>query len=241
MAWRCALSVAIAAALAGCSGCSSKSDPVAGVRDAGPDAIADASAEDAASEVTPGDAADAAEDVYGSDWDAGNMLSDPSIWTPVPDNGGCGLYVAKVVPDPFQKRVWKSCGTGCEVSDVPLTGFGDNYAWYWGGVTASQRGTAIVMRATYHLQKGKSNTVASRIDDGTSIAAVEERNIKCSVVGTANDMALVFPMLGLGHRMRGGTMRGIPAWRINCLGGTGWPGTGSAGERSPGTTAGARA
>ena len=158
------------------------------------------------------EAGDAAEDVYGSDWDAGNMLSDPAIWTPVPDNGGCGLYVAKVVPDPFPKRQWSSCGTGCEVSDaqIAMSGFGGNtgdHGVYWGGTTASERDGRLYLRATFE-RPGMILTRVSRLDDGATIAAVEERNVKCAVVGTANDMALVIPILGLNHRDRGGSISG---------------------------------
>ena len=73
------------------------------VRDAGPDARRDATP------VTD------AEPLI----DAG-FLADPAIWSPVPNDFGCPLFEARVVPDPFPPRIWSSCGAGCRVSPALL-------------------------------------------------------------------------------------------------------------------------
>lgn len=214
--------LALSAVLAGCSGCSPGSPAARAAKDAGSHLPADASVDDGAQAVLP-EAGDAAEDVYGSSWDAGNMLSDPSIWTPVPDNNGCGLYVAKVVPDPFPKRQWTTCGTGCEVSDAPMAGMGAN-AVLWGGVTASERGGHIYLQTSPDGMFGTDKPIhlllTRRLDDGATIAAVEERNYReCLSEGWGNDAAFVFPVVNAGPQGvhpqalytvwdRGGTIQG---------------------------------
>ena len=189
----------LSAAVAGCSGCSAGSPATHRPRDAGGDAPKGASSDEGALDGPVPEAGDAAEDVYGSNWDAGNMLSDPSIWTPVPDNGGCGLYVAKVVPDPFPKRQWSSCGTGCEVSDAPIAGLGDNNV-LWGGVTASERSGRIYLQTSpdgvFGTDKPIHLLLTRRLDDGATIAAVQERNYQgCLSDGWGNDAAFVFPIV----------------------------------------------
>ncbi len=185
----------------GCSGCSPGSSTVKAQKDAGGHQPADASVDDGAPSTVP-EAGDAAEDVYGSGWDAGSILSDPSVWTPVPDNNGCGLYVANVVPDPFPKRQWTSCGTGCEVSDAPMSGLGDNNV-LWGGVTASERGGHIYLQTSPDGRFGTNQPIhlilTRRLEDGATIAAVEERNYRgCLSEGWGNDAAFVFPVVNAG-------------------------------------------
>ncbi len=154
---------------------------------------------------------DAGEDVYGSDWDAG-LLTDPAIWSPVPDNGGCGLYVAKVVPDPFPKRAWTSCGTGCEVSNAEMPGLGENgkNSVPEAQATASERNGEISVRLRHDAHGGGRVVVTSRLSDGVTVAAAESRNFSCFGFGWVNDMAFAFPFSNEGGGLsRAGIVTGL--------------------------------
>jgi hypothetical protein len=206
-----ALAFAVAGVAAGCSSCSSPEAPAAqhDASDAGADAP------DVSIDQDADVPADAAEDIYGSNWDAG-LATDPAIWTPVPDNRGCGLYVANVVPDPFPKRVWQSCGTGCEVSDAPMPGLGLDGGTQglnsvpWGLATASERNGETFYRLCYAAWGGGEIYVVSRLSDGATIAAAQVRNTDCAGFGGANDSALFFPVsTEKNDYSRGGFIQGL--------------------------------
>lgn len=187
-----ALGLALAA---GCSWCSTPAGP-SGATAA--DAGADGEAGDAApADGGDGDAVHAGEDVYGIDLDDGTFLTDKKIWTPVPDNGGCGLFVASVLPDPFPKRTWAACGPGCLESvawdGVPGSASGSVPV---GGTTAGERGGELFLRVNHHTKPVGGVMVVSRVADGATVAALEIRNGKCGYQGWANDATLMFPVFG---------------------------------------------
>jgi hypothetical protein len=188
----------------GCSFCSSP--------EAAPGASADAGSEvdasDASIDVADAASEDAGEDVYGSDWDDGTFLTDKSVWSPVPDNGGCGLFVAKVVPDPFPKRVWETCGPGCQEADANWPIPQQNEVLV-GGATAGERSGELFLRLKHSVYGGGKISVVSRLSDGAPIAAIQLRNGDCGVVGWANDATFVFPIFNKAYFARGGIVGGV--------------------------------
>ncbi len=195
---------ALGLVVAGCPSCTSE-ESKSGAGDAG----ADVSAPDAdAGQLPEAAPKDAGEDVYGSDWDDGTVLSDPAVWTPVPDNRDCGLFVANVVPDPFPKREWKTCGPGCLVGDAPLKLTQQNFVQS-AGVTASERSGEIFFRLRYGVYGRGTLLVTTRLSDGATIAAAQLRNggSVCGVYGGAVDSAFLYPING-NPLTRAGMVRG---------------------------------
>lgn len=184
---------------AGCARCSSPEAGGGAPSDAGLDA-ADARPD---SPVDSGDSdpVDAGEDIYGMDFDDGTFLTDKQLWTPVPDNGGCGLFVGKVVPDPFPKREWKACGPGCLESDAS-SGVPGQGSVLIGGTTAEELGGEFFLRVT-HSRKIAKVMVTSRLSDGATVGAIELRNYSCGSLGWANAAALLFPVYGDDPKQKG--------------------------------------
>ncbi len=195
---------ALGLVVAGCPSCTSE-ESKSGAGDAG----ADVSAPDAdAGQLPEAAPKDAGEDVYGSGWDDGTVLSDPGVWTPVPDNRDCGLFVANVVPDPFPQREWKTCGPGCLVGDAPLPLPRENTVIH-GGVTGSERAGEIYFRFEYRVLDRGRLLITTRLGDGTTTAAMQIRHTPfCGTYGAAADAAFVYPIYHTGGTARGGIVKG---------------------------------
>jgi hypothetical protein len=178
---------------AGCARCSSPEASGGAPSDAGLDA-ADVGADSLVDSGNSGPV-DAGEDIYGIDFDDGTFLTDKQLWTPVPDNDGCGLFVGKVMPDPFPKREWKACGPGCLESDA-LSGVPGEGSVLVGGTTAEEIGGELFLRATHGKKKVGKVMVTSRLGDGATLGAIEIRNGSCGFQGWANGAALLFPVFG---------------------------------------------
>jgi hypothetical protein len=106
-------------------------------------------------------------------------------WTEVPGGEGpCKLFVASVVPDPFPRFVWQSCGPGCRVADVQW----EPDEWV---IRASASGVELqgeIYVRLEHLHGDWATTVISRLSDGASIAAIRAGRDCVSLSG--NDAAL---------------------------------------------------
>lgn len=101
------------------------------------------------------------------------LVDDASIWHPIPNPGTSNLHEANVVPDPFPKRVWSSCGPGCSVTPAALP-FSPPVGVY--AVTAS----ADYVNGGVYLNASFANPIATvtrleRLPEGTTIAATVAR------------------------------------------------------------------
>lgn len=176
------LGAAGAAALtaAMCSSC--ESEPLGPAADGGQDAL---DAPDSAS------TADADSATCAPLPDTGTVLTDPAVWKCVPDDRGCGTYVANAMPDPFPKFTWKGCGGGCEVADAVLpVSVSNSTSWTSSGATTV--GNQIVTRLHIYAEQGVSLFLASRLADSATIYAVQDRH--CIAGTPTNDGALGLPI-----------------------------------------------
>lgn len=193
--------------VAGCARCSSPENS--------PAATADAATDEAQVDASPDvDASigDAAEDVYGIDYDDGTFLTDKTIWSPVPSDNGCGLFQAKVVPNPFPLTVWEACGPGCLVAPATWPGLPKDDVIV-SGATAGERAGEIFLRVQHDVPTKwmLRTSVISRLDSGEVLAGAQVRNSSCGNMGWANDASLVFIFRGGTKQefaLRGGVLAG---------------------------------
>lgn len=208
--WAC-VPLSLLLVIAGCSRCSSpESSPAAPA-----DAANEETQVDASPDVLDASVEDAAEDVYGSEYDDGTFLTDKSIWSPVPNDNGCGLFQAKVVPNPFPATVWEPCGPGCLVAPATwATPLKDDVIV--SGATAGEREGEIFLRVQHDVASKwnlRTSTI-SRLDSGEVLAAAQVRNSSCGNMGWANDASLVFIFRGGTKQefaLRGGVLEGTSA------------------------------
>src|SRR6266498_3830034 len=118
-------------------------------------------------------------------------LTDESVWSRVDVGGPCELYEADLGRAAFPKRSWRACGTGCLVADAPVWGtiatLADGSASFQGGDT--------YVRMVVKSPRG-ALTHVSRLSDGATVAAVEQRQrdtAACAGVGGAADAPLMIP------------------------------------------------
>lgn len=167
---------------------------------------------DASPDVVDSGPVDSGEDAYGSDYDDGTFLTDKSIWSAVPGDNGCGLFQAKVVPNPFPKTVWEPCGPGCLVAPATWSSpLKDDVIV--SAATAGERGGELFLRVQHDVPTKwmlRTSTI-SRLDSGEVLAAAQIRNSSCGNMGWANDASLVFIFAGGTKQelaLRGGVLAG---------------------------------
>lgn len=188
----------------------------------------DAGAEAAANRAMPLDASEA-----GAAADAGvdapsfaALVDDPARWKPVPNPGGCNLHEGTVVPDPFPKRTWTSCGPGCLATPAALS--------FAPGVVVNRLTAASEYVGAVYLNSSFGNKLArvtrlERLPDGPTIAATmtkgEAGTCVLGLVGGA--AASMFLMIGTNDDFRYGRAPAAPGgpiawqadWRTDANGG----------------------
>ena len=136
-----------------------------------------------------------------------SLLSDPTIWSRVAQMSDCTVLDAKIAPDPFPRRAWSTCGTGCQVADAALPIDEVNAA-----SSAASRGGITTAGETY-LQLGletKAGTFVQqvlRLSDGATVAAMELPSATgCFPPASTGDTPLMFNAV---HLADGGVATGM--------------------------------
>lgn len=139
------------------------------------------------------DAADARTEAAPTSLADASFLTDPSIWTHVDAAGGVPLFTAaRLSPDPFPRRLWTSCGPGCQVasSEIPVAGGREVESTVSG---ATYLDGDIVLSAVSGVVgvPGSDPTIfvaqTIRLSDGATVAAHELRGPKAGVFAVLGD------------------------------------------------------
>lgn len=101
------------------------------------------------------------------------LAGDDVIWKPLKNGGSCGLREGVVVPDPFPKRTWSSCGQGCRLSNAALPFDLKQYTSRNIAAGDSRDGDAYIMLA--QGSTAGATTRIERLSDGATIAATLAR------------------------------------------------------------------
>jgi hypothetical protein len=102
------------------------------------------------------------------------LIYDDAIWKPVQVEGTtCDLREGVVVPDPFPKRTWTSCGGGCLVAEVALP-FDELAITVNGTGAGAYLGGEMYLLLPHDAKNGRIVRL-ERVSDGTTIAAVVDR------------------------------------------------------------------
>ncbi|MBI4701442.1 MAG: hypothetical protein HY744_09830 [Deltaproteobacteria bacterium] len=129
----------------------------------------------------------------GTDADVPDWLYDPGLWEPVPSQSECAVHQAKLPAPALPRRVWSSCGVGCQVAPAPLLPFMSS--WF-NGVVA----TAIGSELYYHVASDADahsgipslNEVARLSDD--ALVVLLKHSSEC--IGSSRfDSPLLFSLL----------------------------------------------
>lgn len=142
--------------------------------------------------------ADAGADVDGARPGASlaGLLDNEGVWRSVPVGSNCGLREATVIPDPFPKRTWASCGDGCSIAEAALP-----FDTLQGSSLTTAAGTFDDAQASALLLFAHRSTLAEvirieRLSDGATVAAASMRlPTKCMLAfggGAAVDTWAIF-------------------------------------------------
>ena len=106
------------------------------------------------------------------------LINDDAIWSVVPTTGAPGVELreARVTPDPFPRRQWKPCGSGCSFSPAALPFDLDEIygATTPAGAYIGNDGFLMMHSSTRELKS--QLTRLERLSDGATVAAVVARN-----------------------------------------------------------------
>ncbi len=121
-----------------------------------------------------------------------SLVANDAVWKPLANGGSCGLREGAVLPDPFPKRAWESCGQGCRVSeaappfDIPQFTAAQTAAGEYVG------GDAYLLFR--HGSKAGSITRIERLSDGATVAATLVRGAQptCSLTWVGGAASSLF-------------------------------------------------
>jgi hypothetical protein len=197
------------------SACKGSPESAAAIFDAGspPDAVIDRIANDTERDSSREEASRS--DAFLDGADARDPLTDESVWSRVDIGDSCELYEADLARAAFARRNWRACGPGCLVADAPVWG---SFATL-GDASASFRKGETFVRTSVKSPRGVLTHV-SRVSDGATVAAVEQRGVaNCIGLGGA-DAPLLLPYLIIGGRYVVGRVNAaVEPSRV------GWPGS----------------
>jgi hypothetical protein len=149
---------------AGLGACSSSDDDDANANDAGAEANA------SAPQVPPDNDASGTAPPLAK---LADLVADDSVWSLLANPGQCNLREAKVVPDPFPKRTWTSCGPGCSVTPA-------NLPFQEGGLVDLHPSGCFIDGEVYLATSMRAGSLGrigrvERLSDGATLAAWLDR------------------------------------------------------------------
>lgn len=153
----------------------------------------------------------------------GAFNSRDDIWIPIKNGGACGLREGRVVPDPFPRRTWQSCGSGCRLSAASPQFDAKQY------VNSNVAGGAFLGDDTYLLLPSYSDDAfgrtmrIERLSDGATLAAVLDRgprkDTSCALAWRGGAAPLLFEifdgdktLFGVASRTPGSPIRWHESW-----------------------------